>query len=87
MSARTSSLPDAKAIGAEPYICTNAGTDTAEKISDWVEYCHLPRGNGRWSDPRAANGHPTPLAVPYWSIGNENYCDWEMGAKTAEDDA
>ena len=31
-----------RAIGAEPYICTNAGTGTAEEMSDWVEYCNLP---------------------------------------------
>ncbi|MDN0198179.1 alpha-L-arabinofuranosidase C-terminal domain-containing protein [Streptomyces sp. S.PNR 29] len=74
-----------EAIGAAPYICTNAGTGTAEEMSDWVEYCNLPQGNGHWSDLRAANGHPEPLAVPYWSIGNENYGDWEMGAKTSEE--
>ena len=28
-------------IGCEPYICTNAGTGTAEEMSDWVEYCNL----------------------------------------------
>lgn len=71
-----------RAIGAEPYVCTNAGTGTAEEMSDWVEYCNLPEG-GRWSALRAANGSPEPLRVPYWSIGNENYGDWEMGAKTA----
>ena len=24
-------------IGAEPYICTNAGTGTSEEMSDWIE--------------------------------------------------
>ena len=28
-------------VGCEPYICTNAGTGTAEEMSDWVEYCNL----------------------------------------------
>ncbi|GAA3551924.1 alpha-N-arabinofuranosidase [Microlunatus spumicola] len=69
------------AIGAAPYVCTNAGTGTAEEMSDWVEYCNLPEG-GRWSDLRAQHGSPEPLAVPFWSIGNENYGAWEMGAKT-----
>ncbi len=69
-------------IGAEPYICTNAGTGTAEEMSDWVEYCNLPNA-GRWARMRAANGYPAPHDVAYWSIGNENYGDWEMGAKTA----
>ncbi|WP_298455613.1 alpha-L-arabinofuranosidase C-terminal domain-containing protein [uncultured Cellulomonas sp.] len=69
------------AIGAEPYICTNAGTGTAEEMSDWVEYCNLPAGSGRWSDLRVEHGSPEPFDVRYWSIGNENYGDWEMGAK------
>ena len=71
-------------IGAEPYICTNAGTGTPEEMSDWVEYCNLPAA-GRWARLRGDNGCPTPHAVRYWSIGNENYGDWEMGAKTAEE--
>jgi alpha-L-arabinofuranosidase len=69
-------------IGAEPYICTNAGTGTPEEMSDWVEYCNLPAA-GRWAQLRQANGHTRPHNVRYWSIGNENYGDWEMGAKTA----
>lgn len=67
-------------IGAEPYICTNAGTGTPEEMSDWVEYCN---GNlGRWAAVRRANGFPNSHHVRYWSIGNENYGFWEMGAKT-----
>ncbi|MGL6193221.1 MAG: hypothetical protein ACRC2T_00195 [Thermoguttaceae bacterium] len=31
-------------IGAEPFICTNAGTGTEEEMSDWVEYCNLNLG-------------------------------------------
>jgi alpha-N-arabinofuranosidase len=69
-------------IGAEPYICTNAGTGTPEEMSDWVEYCNLPE-DGRWAQLRRANGHALPHTVGYWSIGNENYGDWEMGAKTS----
>ena len=30
-------------IGAEPYICTNAGTGTPEEMSDWVEYLQSKR--------------------------------------------
>jgi alpha-N-arabinofuranosidase len=68
-------------IDAEPYICTNAGTGSAEEMSDWVEYCNLPSA-GRWARLRIANGSPAPHAVRYWSIGNENYGASEMGAKT-----
>ena len=75
-----------RAIDAEPYICTNAGTGTPEEMSDWVEYCNLPpSGAGPWASLRAAGGSPAPHNVRYWSIGNENYGGWEMGAKTAQE--
>ena len=67
-------------IGCEPYICTNAGTGTAEEMSDWVEYCNLEH-EGEYARLRIANGHPEPYNVKYWSIGNENYGFWEIGAK------
>lgn len=69
-------------IGAEPYLCTNAGTGTPEEMSDWVEYCNLP-GQGHWARQRQASGFVPPHGVRYWSIGNENYGAWEMGAKTS----
>ena len=69
------------AIGAEPYICTNAGTGTPEEMADWVEYCNEP-SLGRWARARARNGHPSPYGVKLWSIGNENYTGGEIGAKT-----
>ena len=71
-------------LGCEPYICTNAGTGTAEEMSDWVEYCNLEH-EGRYARKRVENGHPKPHAVKYWSIGNENYGFWEIGAKSAEE--
>ena len=69
-------------LGCEPYICTNAGTGTAEEMSDWVEYCNL-ENEGRWAKWRIANGYEQPHGVKYWSIGNENYGHWEIGAKSA----
>jgi alpha-N-arabinofuranosidase len=71
-----------RALGAEPYICTNAGTGTPEEMADWVEYCNL-RAAGRWARLRAEHGSPEPYDVRWWSIGNENYGDWEIGAKSA----
>lgn len=68
-------------IGAEPYICTNAGTGTPEEMSDWVEYCNL-ESQGRYARRRIANGHDNPYSVRLWSIGNENWGSWEMGART-----
>jgi len=71
-------------IGAQPYICTNAGTGTPEEMSDWVEYCNL-KSAGKWARKRIENGHPEPFNVKYWSIGNENYGQWEIGAKSSQE--
>ncbi len=71
-------------IGCAPYICTNAGTGTAEDMSDWVEYCNL-REMGCWAKQRIANGYKEPHGVRYWSIGNENWGGHEIGAKDAEE--
>lgn len=73
-----------RALDCEPYICTNAGTGTPEEMSDWVEYCNL-RDQGRNARRRIADGYPEPHKVKYWSIGNENYGGWEMGAKGADE--
>ena len=67
-------------IGCEPYICTNAGTGPAEEMSDWAEYCNLEH-EGKYAGWRIANGHPEPYNVKYWSVGNENYGFWEIGAR------
>ena len=71
-------------LGCEPYICTNAGTGTPEEMSDWVEYCNL-ENEGQYAKQRIANGFAQPHGVKYWSIGNENYGHWEIGAKSAEE--
>jgi alpha-L-arabinofuranosidase len=70
-------------IGAEPFICTNAGTGTPEEMSDWLEYTNL--NMGEYGRMRIANGHQKPHNVKYWSIGNENYGPWELGAKTVDE--
>ena len=67
-------------IGAEPYICTNAGTGTMEEMSDWVEYCNL--NIGKFGRMRQSNGKNEPFDVKYWSIGNENWGGHEIGAKS-----
>ncbi len=71
-------------VGCMPYICTNAGTGTAEEMSDWMEYCNL-ENEGANARARIANGYPAPHRVKYWSIGNENYGSWEIGAKGADE--
>ncbi len=71
-------------LKCEPYICTNAGTGTAEEMSDWVEYCNLEQ-EGKYAKQRIENGCQEPYKVKYWSIGNENYGSWEIGAKSADE--
>lgn len=71
-------------IGCEPYICTNGGTDTAEEMSDWVEYCNL-KDMGVFAKERKENGYEEPHNVKYWSVGNENWGGHEIGAKDAEE--
>lgn len=73
-----------KELNCKPYICTNAGTGTAEEMSDWVEYCNLER-EGKFARMRIQNGHEQPFGVKYWSIGNENYGWHEIGAKSSEE--
>lgn len=73
-----------EALGADPYICTNAGTGTPEEMADWVEYTNRPAGS-KWSNKRVANGWTEPRRVPFWSIGNENYMEWEVGTKTGDE--
>ena len=53
-------------------------------MSDWVEYCNL-KNEGEFARWRIANGHEEPHNVKYWSIGNENWGEWEIGAKSAEE--
>jgi len=69
-------------IGAEPYICTNAGNGTPEEMKQWVAYCNATEG--QYAELRKANGHEKPFNVKYWSIGNENYGHWEIGRKTPQ---
>lgn len=71
-------------LECEPYICTNAGTGTPEEMSDWVEYCNLAN-EGKYAKWRIKNGYAIPHNVRYWSIGNENYGYWEIGAKCSEE--
>jgi len=71
-------------VGCAPYICTNAGSGTAEEMGDWVEYCNLKK-EGQWAKLRINGGHPEPHAVKYWSIGNENYFGGEIGSKSASE--
>ncbi len=65
-------------LGAEPYICANAGEGSAREAAEWVEYCNGPADSpmGRL---RAAGGHPEPYGVRFWGLGNEMYGSWQHG--------
>jgi alpha-L-arabinofuranosidase len=57
-------------VKAEPVMCVNSNSGTAQSIAHEVEYC-----NGAATTPygrkRVDDGYPKPFAVKYWQIGNE----------------
>jgi alpha-N-arabinofuranosidase len=48
-----------KLIGAENFICINAGTGTLDDARYWVEYCNYPKGT-YYSDLRRKYGNEEP---------------------------
>ena len=71
-------------IGAENFVCINAGLGTLEQARHWVEYCNYPKGT-HYSELRRKNGNEDPLGVKYWALGNEIDGPWQLGQKNAED--
>ena len=67
-------------IGAEPMLCVNMASGTAEEAAEWVEYCNGEPGT-YWADLRVAHGYPEPFNVKYWCIGNESYAEPDLGAQ------
>jgi alpha-N-arabinofuranosidase len=65
-------------VGAEPDLTIDSGFGSAREAAEEVEYC-----NGsvetRMGKMRAENGHPEPLNVRCWTIGNEMYGPWQYG--------
>ena len=47
-------------IGAENFICINAGLGTLDQARHWVEYCNYPRGT-YYSDLRRKYGNEKPF--------------------------
>ncbi|MCA9260990.1 MAG: hypothetical protein KDA61_17365 [Planctomycetales bacterium] len=66
----------------QPYICTNAGNGSVEEMANWVAYCNA--ADGSLARMRIANGNASPFNVNYWSIGNENWGEHEIGYKPIE---
>ena len=71
-------------IGAENFICINAGTGTLDQARHWVEYCNVEKGT-YYSELRRKYGNEKPFNVKYWALGNEIDGPWQMGQKSAED--
>lgn len=71
-------------IGAEPYLCINAGLGTVDDARHWVEYTNESRHTD-WADRRRKNGREQPYSVKYWGLGNEIDGPWQLGHKNAED--
>lgn len=71
-------------IGAENFVCINAGTGTPDDARHWVEYCNFPKGT-YYSDLRKKYGNEEPYKIKYWALGNEIVGPWQMGYKNKED--
>ena len=81
-----------KELGSIPLVAVNHGyamygtlAEATALAADWVEYFNAPNdgsnpnGGIDWAARRAADGHPEPVGVQYWEIGNEVYGTWETG--------
>jgi alpha-N-arabinofuranosidase len=71
-------------LGAEPYLCINAGLGTIQEAREWVEYTNESRDTF-WARERRKNGRDKPWNVRYWGLGNEIDGPWQLGHKNAED--
>jgi alpha-N-arabinofuranosidase len=71
-------------IGADNFLCINAGTGTLDDARHWLEYCNVEKGT-YYADLRRKNGNEEPFNVKYVALGNEIDGPWQMGQKSAED--
>ena len=71
-------------IGAENFLCINAGTGSLDDARNWVEYCNGEQGT-YYADLRIKNGNEKPFNVKYVGLGNEVDGPWQMGQKSVED--
>ncbi len=71
-------------IGAENFLCINAGTGTLDDARNWVEYCNGEKGT-YYADLRIKYGNEKPFDVKYVGLGNEIDGPWQMGQKSVED--
>ncbi len=74
----------AERVGAEPYICINAGLGSIDEARHWVEYCNEP-ADTYYARMRRGNGHDQPWNVKIWGLGNEIDGPWQLGHRSADD--
>lgn len=67
-----------RAIGAEPMICVNMPTGSAEEAAHWVEYCNGTEDT-YYANLRRSHGYEEPFDVKYWCIGNESAAEPDLG--------
>jgi len=65
-------------LETEPYIAVNSGLGDVRDAVEEIEYVN-GAADTRMGRRRAANGHPEPWGVKYWSVGNEMYGSWQLG--------
>lgn len=65
-------------LGAEPMICVNMPTGSAEEAANWVEYCNGTE-DSYYANLRRSHGYEEPFNVKYWCIGNESYAEPDLG--------
>ncbi len=71
-------------IGADNFLCINAGTGSLDDARHWVEYCNVEKGT-YYADLRRKYGNEEPFNVKYVALGNEIDGPWQMGQKSAGD--
>jgi alpha-N-arabinofuranosidase len=76
----------ARKAGAEVMLALNLGTRGIEDARNLVEYCNHRCGSF-WSDLRRYHGVEEPYGFKVRCLGNEMDGPWEVGYKTADDDA
>jgi alpha-N-arabinofuranosidase len=65
-------------IGSEAYITVNSGLGDVVMALEELQYVN-GAPDTKMGRLRAANGHPEPWGVKFWSIGNEMYGSWQLG--------
>ncbi len=62
-----------RAAGAEPLMNVSAYRADANAAAALVEFCNAPAdADHPWARRRAAGGHPEPLNIRHWEMGNES---------------